>query len=184
MANSNLLYHNYLILFQEGKLDFKRPKISSDINEINEVTSICVERIENDIWLPKSEFEFALLMLRYNIDFKNNLPAAAHFPSYVQITTHNDMTEAFILETIIAEVGGLDEAENIIQKKQRQAVGYTAFLHGYRGYIFNSSEWRKPELLKPYDARSKYVPMNVLRNAVRLISRSKPTQTKVIWPNV
>lgn len=175
MTNVNLLYQCYQTRFLDGSLNLNRISLPSEAKTINEVTATNVERVENDIWHPKSEFDFALVMFRYNLDYKLNLPSITKFPAYVQITEHGDITEAFILNTIIIEVGGLEKAESIVQNKPRHAVGYTAFFHCYKGYTFNGSEWRKSDLQKPYDQRSKYVPINVLRNAVRLLSRSKQT---------
>lgn len=170
MSQSNLQYRNYQNKFLEGYLDLSKANNLNETHEINEITSIHVTRIENDIWQPKSEFEFALLMFRYHLNYKLELPQEITFPTFIQVITETH--EVFILDNIIKDLGGLQQAEKIIQNKPRHAAGFTAFFHGYRGYIFNKKAvWRIPELSKPYDQRTKYAPMSVLKNAVRLHTR-------------
>lgn len=173
MPHTKLDFFNYQGLFLDGSLDLTKPQSHQITQTLNEITSIYVNRLETDIWQVDSEFEFALIMYKHQINYKLQLPQNINYPTNIQIITHKSSHEAYVLDLVLAEVGGVDKAEAIIQNKPRHATGYTANYHQYRGYIFSNSDWRKHELKKPYEQRTQYVPISVLKNAVRLLNRFK-----------
>lgn len=173
MPHTKLDFFNYQGLFLDGSLDLTKPQSHQTTQTLNEITSIYVNRLETDIWQVNSEFEFALIMYKHQINYKLQLPKNLNYPINIQIIPHKGGHEAYVLDLVLAEVGGVEKAESIIQNKPRHATGYTANYHQYRGYIFSYSGWRNLELKKPYEQRTQYVPISVLKNAVRLFNRFK-----------
>lgn len=174
MHNPTILYQKFHRQFVDQTLDLSiSRKTPLEIQELNSITAVSVTRIESDIWQPTNEFEFALIMLKHGLDYQLQLPKSITYPIHVQFVESFRTYEAYLLEDLMQQCGGHKSVEQIIKNKHHQATGYTPNYHGYKGYIFSSNtSWRSRELKLPYDLRTPFAPISVLRNTIRILSNS------------
>lgn len=105
MSHTNLAFLNYQSLFLDESLDLTKPQSHQITQTLNEITSIYVNRLETDIWQVNSEFEFALIMYKHQINYKLQLPKNLNYPINIQIVPHKGGHEAYVLDLVLAEVG-------------------------------------------------------------------------------
>lgn len=134
-----------------------------------------ITKKQSNVWYVKDKFELSLVLIRHKLSYDIEVPKNITLPCHVHFRENEYRFEFYSLEYIVALIGGLTAAKNIVKNKPPRAIAYLVNFHGYYGYTFSlGNSWRKFELLKPYEERNhQYIPITTLRTAILILSDLK-----------
>lgn len=172
MSISPSLFKYYKDAFTRGTLKLKDQKILEKVRlDYLEMADHYIAKKKLNVWYVKDEFELSLLLIRHNLSYDIEVPQNITLPCHVDFRENEYRFEFYSLEYIVALIGGLTAAKNIVKNKPPRAIAYLVNFHGYYGYTFSlGNSWRKFELLKPYEERNhQYIPITILRTAIKIL---------------